>query len=147
VPDNISRKNPDLNAIFENLFVRTLLTSVLMAIFLVDMSLGLYGFFTTKTSPLPSSAFFLIFALVFIAGLVFYEKQGFEPQIVLLGGSVAGVGFAFVFAFLVGGFQFIFRGGLSNLGLEPVLSAIAGSMIVSVVLLKILSYKFHDIVF
>ncbi|MDD4498511.1 MAG: heat-shock protein [Methanosarcinaceae archaeon] len=118
-----------------------------MAVFLVDMGLGLYGFFFTKSTPLPESAALLIFAIVFIAGLVFYEKHGAGPVVSLLGGAVAGFGFSFVFVFLVGGFQFALKGGISEIGLEQVTSSIAASMIISVIMLKIISYRFHDFVY
>lgn len=118
-----------------------------MAVFLVDMGLGLYGFFYTKSGPFPGSAIFLIFAVVFITGLVFYEKHGVGPVVSLLGGVVAGFGFSFVFVSLVGGFQFALKGGISEIGLEQITSAIAASMIISVVMLKLLSYKLHDFVY
>ena len=97
-----------------------------MGIFLVDMGLGLFKIFSTKTSPLPSSLVLLIFAVTFIAGMVFYERHGLDTFSSLVGGALAGFGFSFVFVSLVGGVRFALGGGISALGWDQVISAVAG---------------------
>jgi len=124
--------------------VKTLSIAVLMGIFLVDMGLGLFKIFSTKESPLPTAVVLLIFAVIFIAGMVFYERQGLDTLSSLVGGALAGFGFSFVFVSLVGGVQFALRGGISAIGWDQVISAIAASMIASVVILKALSYKLQN---
>jgi len=124
--------------------VKTLSIAVLMGIFLVDMGLGLFGIFSTKESPLPTAVVLLIFAVIFIAGMVFYERQGLDALSSLVGGAFAGFGFSFVFVALVGGVQFALGGGISAIGWDQVISAIAASMIASVVILKTLSYKLQN---
>jgi hypothetical protein len=144
VPGTINSKNPNSQSVFENPFVKTLSIAVFMGIFLVDMGLGLFEIFSTKKSPLPSAVVLLIFAVIFIAGMVFYEKHGLGTLSALVGGSVAGFGFSFVFVSIVGGVQFAMRGGISVIGWDQVISAVAASMIASVVMLKALSYKLQN---
>jgi len=45
---------------------------------------------------------------------------------------------------VVGGVQFALGGGISNVGWDQVVSAVAISMVVSIVMLKALSYKFQN---
>ncbi|KKG08518.1 heat-shock protein [Methanosarcina sp. 1.H.T.1A.1] len=129
---------------FENPFVKTLSIAVLMGIFLVDMGLGLFDIFSTKSSPLPSAFVLMIFAVVFIGGMVFYERQGLDTLSSLIGGALAGFGLSFVFVSLVGGVQFALGGGISVLGWEQVISAVAACMIAGVIMLKALSYKLQN---
>jgi hypothetical protein len=140
----LNSKNSNSQSVFENSFAKTLSIAVFMGIFLVDMGLGLFEIFSTKTSPLPPSLVLLIFAVTFIAGMVFYERNGLDTFSSLFGGALAGFGFSFVFVSLVGGVQFALGGGISALGWEQVISAVAGSMIVSIIMLKALFYKLQN---
>ncbi|MDD2339812.1 MAG: heat-shock protein [Methanosarcina sp.] len=140
----ISSRNPNSQSVFENPFVKTLSIAILMGIFLVDMGLGLFEVFSTKESPLPSAVVLLIFATMFIAGMVFYERQGLDTLSSLIGGALAGIGFSFVFVSLVGGVQFALGGGISTIGWDQVISAVAASMVASVIMLKVLSYKLQN---
>lgn len=144
VPGNINSINPNSQSIFENPFVKTLAIAVFMGIFLVDMSLGLFEIFSTKESPLPLALVLLIFAVMFIAGMVFYEKHGLDTISSLVGGALAGFGFSFMFVSLIGGVQFALGGGISAIGWDQVISAVAASMIASVVMLKTLFYKLQN---
>jgi hypothetical protein len=144
VPGNINNINPNSQSIFENPFVKTLAIAVFMGIFLVDMSLGLFEIFSTKESPLPLALVLLIFAVMFIAGMVFYEKHGLDTISSLVGGALAGFGFSFMFVSLIGGVQFALGGGISAIGWDQVISAVAASMIASVVMLKTLFYKLQN---
>jgi hypothetical protein len=144
VPGTINSRNPNSQSVFENPFVKTLSIAVFMGIFMVDMGLGLFEIFSTKESPLPSAVVLLIFAVMFIAGMVFYERHGLDTLSSLIGGALAGFGFSFVFVSLVGGVQFVMGGGISAIGWDQVISAVAASMIASVVMLKALSYKLQN---
>ncbi|MGB9132979.1 MAG: heat-shock protein [Methanosarcina sp.] len=144
MPGTINNKNPNSQSVFENPFVKTLSLAVFMGVFIVDMGLGLFDIFLTKSSPLPSALVLLIFAVMFIAGMVFYEKHGLNTLSSLVGGALAGFGLCFVFVSLVGGVQFALGGGISTIGWDQVLSAVAASMIVSVVMLKALSHKLQN---
>ncbi|WP_095644751.1 heat-shock protein [Methanosarcina spelaei] len=144
VPGNINSINPNSQSIFENPFVKTLAIAVFMGIFMVDMSLGLFEIFSTKESPLPLALVLLIFAVMFIAGMVFYEKHGLDTISSLVGGALAGFGFSFMFVSLIGGVQFALGGGISAIGWDQVISAVAASMIASVVMLKTLFYKLQN---
>lgn len=81
---------------------------------------------------------------MFIAGMVFYEKRGLDTPSSLVGGALAGFGFSFVFVSLVGGVQFALGGGISAIGWDQVISAVAASMIASVVMLKTLFDKLQN---
>ena len=140
--DSINNKNQEYHSVFENPFVKTLTVSVLMAIFLVDMGLGLFEVFSTKASPLPSSLVLLVFAVMFIIGLVFYERKELDAKESIFGGALTGFGFSFVFITLAGGVQFAFEGGISTLGWGQVISAIAISMVAGVLMLRIISFEF-----
>ncbi|HET8685239.1 MAG TPA: heat-shock protein, partial [Methanosarcina sp.] len=145
VPGTINSRNPNSESVFENPFVKTLSIAVFMGIFLVDMGLGLFEIFSSKESPLPSAVVLLIFAVMFIAGMVFYEKHGLDTLSSLVGGALAGFSFSFMFVSLVGGVQFAMGGGISTvIGWDQVISAVAASMIASVVILKALSYKLQN---
>jgi hypothetical protein len=144
VAGKINSKNPNSQSLFENPFVKTLSIALLMGIFLVDMGLGLFEIFSTKSSPLPSAFVLMIFAVMFIGGMVFYERQGLDTMSSLIGGTLAGFGLSFVFVSLVGGVQFALGGGISVLGWEQVISAVAACMIAGVIMLKALSYKLQN---
>lgn len=144
VAGKINSKNPNSQSLFENPFVKTLAIAVLMGIFLVDMGLGLFDIFSTKSSPLPSAFVLMIFAVIFIGGMVFYERQGLDTLSSIIGGALAGFGLSFVFVSLVGGVQFALDGGISVLGWEQVISAVAACMIAGVIMLKALSYKLQN---
>lgn len=140
----LNRRNPDSQSVLENPFVKTLMTAFLMGIFLVDMGLGLFRIFFTKSSPLPVALVFLIFAVMFIAGMVFFERHGLDIISSLVGGTLAGFGFCFILVSIIGGLEFALTGGVASVGLDQLISAVAASMVVSIVLLKALSYKLQN---
>lgn len=140
----LNRRNPDSRSAFENPFIKTLTIAFLMGIFLVDMGLGLFRIFFTKSSPLPIALVLLVFAVMFIAGMVFFERHGLDILSSLVGGALAGFGFCFMFVSIIGGIQFALAGGITSVGLDQLISAVAASMIVSIVMLKALSYKLQN---
>lgn len=144
VAGNINSRNPNSPSLFENPFVKTLAIALLMGIFLVDMGLGLFDALSSKSSPLPLSFVLMIFAVMFIGGMVFYEKQGLNPISSVVAGAFAGFGLSFVFVTLVGGVQFALDGGISTLGWEQVISAVAACMIAGIIMIKALSHKLEN---
>jgi hypothetical protein len=144
VAGKINSRNPNSQSLFENPFVKTLTIALLMGVFLVDMGLGLFDIFSTKSSPLPSAFVLMIFAVMFIGGMVFYEKQGLNTVSSLVAGAFAGFGLSFVFVTLVGGVQFALGGGISVLGWEQVISAVAACMIAGIIMIKVLSHKLEN---
>jgi hypothetical protein len=140
----LNSKNPNSQTVFENPFVKTLTIAVIMGMFLVDMGLGLFEIFSTKSSPLPTALVLMIFAVMFIAGMVFFERHGLDILSSLVGGALAGFGLCFVFVSFVGGIQFVLGGGISAIGWDQVLSAVAASMVVSIIMLKALSHKLYN---
>ena len=121
--------------------MKTLSVAVLMGIFLVDMGLGLFAIFLNKASPFPPAIVLLVFSVMFIAGMVFFEKHGLNTLNSIIGGALAGFGLCFVVVLFVGGLQFTLGGGISIIGWNQVISAVAVSMITSIIILKVLSYK------
>lgn len=137
----LNSRNSNSQSVFENPFVKTLTIAFLMGVFLVDMGLGLFRIFFTKSSPLPIALVLFIFAVMFIAGMVFFERHGLDILSSLVGGALAGFGFCFIFVSIIGGVQFALGGGIASVGLDQLISAVAASMIVSIIMLKALSYK------
>ena len=140
----LNSRNPDSQSVLENPFVRTLMISFFMGIFLVDMGLGLFRIFFTRSSPLPVALVLLIFAVMFIAGMVFFEKHGLDIVSSLVGGALAGFGFCFILVSIIGGLVFALTGGIASVGLDQLISAVAASMVVSIVMLRALSYKLQN---
>lgn len=140
----VNSRNSDSQSVFENPFVKTLTIAFLMGVFLVDMGLGLFRVFFTKSSPLPVALVLLIFAVMFIAGMVFFERHGLDILSSLVGGALAGFGFCFMFVSIIGGLQFALTGGIASVGLDQLISAVAASMVVSIVMLRALSYKLQN---
>jgi len=121
--------------------VKTLSVAVLMGIFFVDMGLGLFAIFLNKASPFPPAIVLLVFSVMFIAGMVFFEKHGLNTLSSIIGGALAGFGLCFVVVLFAGGLQFTLGGGISIIGWNQLISAVAVSMITSIIMLKALSYK------
>ena len=140
----LNTRNSNSQSVFENPFIRTLTIAFIMGLLLVDMGLGLFRIFFTKSSPLPIAFVLLIFAVMFIAGVVFFERHGLDILSSLVGGALAGFGLCFIFVSLVGGMLFAFDGGISSVGWNQLISAVAASMIVSIVMIKVLSYKLQN---
>jgi hypothetical protein len=105
------------------------------------MGLGLFAIFLNKASPLPPAIVLLIFSVVFIAGMVFFEKHSLSTLSSIILGALAGFVLCFVVVLFVGGLQFTLGGGISIIGWNQVISAVAVSMITSIIMLKVLSYK------
>ena len=123
--------------------MKTLSVAVLMGIFLVDMGLGLFAIFLNKASPFPPAIVLLVFSVMFITGMVFFEKHGLDTLNSIVGGALAGFGLCFMVVLFVGGLQFTLGGGISIIGWNQVISAVAVSMITSIIMLKVLPYKFQ----
>ena len=81
---------------------------------------------------------------MFISGVVFFERHGLDILSSLAEALFAGFGLCFVFVLVVGGVQFALGGGISNIGWDQVVSAVAISMVVSIVMLKALFYKLQN---
>lgn len=140
----MKNKISDRRSLFENPFVHTLTVALLMGLFLADMGLGLFRIFFTRSSPLPIALVLFIFAVMFIAGMVFFERHGLDILSSLIGGALAGFGLCFMFVSVVGGTLFALEGGISSVGWNQLISAIAACMIVSIIMLKVLSYKLQN---
>jgi len=121
--------------------VKTLYVAVLMGIFLVDLGLGLFAIFLNKASPFPPGIVLLVFSVMFIAGMVFFEKYGLNTLSSIIVGALAGFSLCFLVVLFVGGLQFTLGGGISIIGWNQVLSAVAVSMIISIIMLRVLPYK------
>jgi len=68
----------ELNA--DNPFVQALAVSTAMALFMISVALGIMNMASnvaasSDTTPVPTAVILLIFAVVFIAGSVFFESR------------------------------------------------------------------------
>ncbi|MDF1556773.1 MAG: heat-shock protein [ANME-2 cluster archaeon] len=115
-----------------------------MSVTMIAVALGIIYLFDTGL-PLPSAVLFLIFALGFILGSVFFERRGAEHPWSLIGGAIASLGITFVVMSIVGGILFIANGGLNTIPMDTVLYSLSACMIVSMITLNFASYKLQYI--
>ncbi|MGM0771192.1 MAG: heat-shock protein [Halobacteriota archaeon] len=127
--------------ISDNPFLQALAVSGTMSIFMIGMALGVMNILSTGVSPMPSSVILLIFAVVFIVGSVFFEKRGADQIGALIGGCIVSLAATISIFSFFGGVDFVLKDGLSLLGWDRLISALAICMIASMLLVKLLSYK------
>ncbi len=102
----------------ENPFVQALSVSTLMATFMIGVALGIMFIISNGVSPLPFPLILLIFAIVFIAGSVFFENRGAEQAGALIGGLIVSIGITFASVSFFGGIRFALDGGMQAVGWE-----------------------------
>ncbi|WP_440953462.1 heat-shock protein [Methanococcoides sp. FTZ1] len=131
-----------MNAEFsDNPFLQALAVSGTMSIFMIGMAIGVMNIISTRISPMPSYMILLIFAVIFIVGSVFFEKRGADQIGALIGGCVVSLASTISIFSFFGGVDFVLNGGLTELGPDRLISALAICMIASMLLVKLLSYK------
>lgn len=127
--------------ISDNPFFQAIGISFALAVFMIGMAMGIMQMVSTKISPIPSALILLIFAVIFIVGSVFFEKRGADQIGSLAGGGFVSVISTFALLSFFGGISFAFTDAFLALGWEKLVSALAVCMIVSMLIVKFLSYK------
>jgi hypothetical protein len=127
--------------IMQNPFFQAIGVSFAMSVFMIGMAMGIMQMASTKESPVPEALILLIFAVIFIIGSVFFERRGADQIGSLVGGGFISVVSTFALISFFGGINYVFSGGILSLGWEQLVSALAVCMIVSILIVKFLSYR------
>lgn len=130
--------NMDVNT--ENPFVQALVVSTSMAVFMVGVAFGLMDM-ATSGLDVPMFAMLLIFAVIFIAGSVYFEARGADYMGSLIGGAIVSLVATFSTTAFFSGVKFAVEGGISSIGADQVISALAVCMIASMFLIRVLQHK------
>lgn len=129
----------ELNA--ENPFVQALAVSTTMAVFMIGMALGIMQIFDTHSFSVPFPIILLIFAVIFIAGSVFFEGRGADYIGSLVGGAMAAFVATFSAIAFFTGLLYAFDGGIEAQGWDQVVSALAICMVFSMLIIRLLQHK------
>ena len=105
--------------------------------------MGIMTMLSTKAIPLPFAVMLLIFAVMFIAASVFFEDRGADHAGSLIGGGIAAFAVTFAVTAFFTGLSFAFKGGMTDLGWEKMVSALAICMIASMLIIKAVKHKVH----
>ena len=134
--------NMDINT--ENPFVQALAVSTTMAVFMVGVAFGLMSMAKNGSTPVPTYVMLLIFAVIFIAGSVYFESRGADYMGSLVGGSIVSLTATFSATAFFSGIKYAIEGGITEMGPDRIISALALCMIASMLLIRILQHKFKD---
>ncbi len=132
--------NMDLNT--ENPFVQALAVSTTMAVFMVGIAFGLMSMSQSGSIPVPIALMLLFFAVIFIAGSVFFESRGADYMGSLVGGAIAALTATFSATAFLSGVIYALELGISEIDWEQVISALAVCMIASMFLIRFLQHRF-----
>ncbi len=120
-------------------FLEALIVSTTMALLMLGLAFGLI-YMDKKGTPIPDQYLLLIFAITFIIGSVFFEKQKFNRITSLIYGGLFSASVTFVITAIVGGLIYITK--TRDLPATSVMiSALAVCMIISMVITNVLSYE------
>jgi hypothetical protein len=133
--------NMDVNT--ENPFVQALIVSTTMAVFMIGVAFGLMSM-ATSGFDVPMAAMLLIFAVIFIAGSVYFESRGADYIGSLVGGAIISLVATFSATAFFSGVRFAIGGGITQIGADQVVSALAVCMIASMFLIRVLQHKFSS---
>jgi len=134
--------NMDVNT--ENPFVQALAVSTTMAIFMVGVAFGLMNMAKAGSMQVPMHIMLLIFAVIFIAGSVYFESRGADYMGSLVGGAIVSLTATFSATAFFTGIKYALEGGITAVGPGQVVSALALCMIASMLLIRILQHRFKD---
>ncbi|MCQ6962966.1 heat-shock protein [Methanolobus chelungpuianus] len=137
----------ELNA--DNPFVQALAVSTVMALFMISVALGIMNMASnvaasSDTTPVPTAVILLIFAVVFIAGSVFFESRGADYIGSMVGGAIASFIATFVATAFFTGVTYALNGGIRALWWEQILSALAVCMVASMFIIRLLQHKLQS---
>ncbi|ETA67270.1 hypothetical protein MettiDRAFT_0685 [Methanolobus tindarius DSM 2278] len=135
--------NMDVNT--ENPFVQALVVSTTMAVFMIGVAFGLMSMAREGSTPVPMAVMLLIFAVIFIAGSVFFESRGADYMGSLVGGAIISLVATFSATAFFSGVRFAIGGGITEIGSDQVVSALAVCMIASMLLIRVLQHKFSNV--
>lgn len=132
----------ELNA--DNPFVQALAVSTAMALFMISVALGIMDMASTGHTPVPTAVILFIFAVVFIAGSVFFESRGADYMGSMIGGAIASFIATFSATAFLTGVAYALDGGIHALWWEQILSALAVCMVASMFIIRLLQHKLQS---
>ncbi|WP_340818937.1 heat-shock protein [Methanolobus sp. WCC4] len=127
----------------ENPFVQAMVVSTTMAIFMVGVAFGLMDM-AKEGLDVPIPLILLIFAVIFIAGSVYFESKGADYIGSLAGGAIASLVATFSTTAFFSGVKYGIEGGIVELGPGQVVSALAICMVASMFIIRILQHKLKN---
>lgn len=125
----------------KNPFAKAIAISTSMAVFMIGIAMGIMTILSTKSTPLPFAVMLLIFAVIFIAGSVFFEDRGADHAGSLIGGGIAAFIVTFAVTAFLTGMSFAVHGGINDIGWDRMVSALAVCMIASMFIIKVAKHK------
>ncbi|MDW7732300.1 MAG: heat-shock protein [Methanolobus sp.] len=134
--------NMEFNA--DNPFVQAIAVSTTLAVFMIGVAMGIMNLAKTGSSSVPVPIILLIFAVIFIAGSVYFENRGADYMGSLIGGAIASFVATFSATSFFTGVNYAFTGGISDLGSGQIISALAICMVVSMLIIRTLQHKLQS---
>ena len=128
----------------DNPFVQALAVSTTLAIFMIGVAMGIMRLASTGSPSVPLPAILLIFAVIFIAGSVYFENRGADYLGSMIGGAVASFVATFSATAFFTGIKYAMEGGISVLGWEQIISALAVCMVASMLIIRTLQHKLQS---
>lgn len=128
----------------DNPFVQALAVSTTLAMFMIGVAIGIMRLGKTWSTPVPMPFILLIFAVIFIAGSVYFENRGADYLGSMIGGAIASSVATFSATSFFTGIKYIMEGGLSIIGWDQIISALAICMIVSMFIIRTLQHKLQS---
>ena len=122
-------------------FIEAILLSTGLAFLMLCIAFGLMFIFGGE-APIEYPYLLLIFALSFIIGSVFFEKQMVNRLNSLFYGCLTSLIITFILTTLVGGIKFVLpEAGKDIPGTDVVISSLAVCMVISMVIVNLLAYE------
>lgn len=130
-----------------NHFVQAIAMSVMMALIMICVVFGvIYLLSPSGVNQIPAPLILLVFAVVFIYGSVFFEKQrDVDKMYSMVGGVIVALVVTFILITLGNGLYYaFFDNGLTDIGFDKLLSSVAIGMIASMIAYNYLTYKYQE---
>lgn len=123
-----------------NPFTQALVVYIGMATFTIGIAFGIMSIVHTRTTPIPYAILLLMFAVILIAGSVFFENRGADQLGSLIGGAIVALLVTFIIGAFFSGIYAVFNGSVNNIGWETFVTGLAISMIASLLIIKMVQY-------
>ncbi|TGC07034.1 heat-shock protein [Methanolobus halotolerans] len=129
----------------DNPFVQAIAVSTTLAVFMIGVAMGIMRLASTGSPSVPLPIILLIFAVIFIAGSVYFENRGADYVGSMIGGGIASFAATFSATAFFTGIRYAMEGGISTLGWEQIISALAICMVASMLIIRMLQHKLQSV--
>jgi len=134
--------NMEFNA--HNPFVQAIAVSTTLAIFMIGVAMGIMNLAETGSPSVPFPIILLMFAVIFIAGSVYFEDRGADYLGSLIGGAIASFVATFSATAFFTGIRYAMAEGINTVGPGHLISALAICMVVSMLIIRTLQHKLQS---